>query len=114
VEYRVRDDERVPHDVMALRTERGDGIAQVVKGGDSPVTINLPLFDLTAIQSAPPSAPVAIRVGADRRSLEPGQTAQVGGLSVMLVASSAVIDERAGGREGSPYVVNIMVWRSQR
>ena len=93
------------------------GVAQAIESGNAPVTLNLPLFRLVARQSEPPSRRVLMRVidsngRESSATMEPGQTAQVGGLSITLLGSIAVEGPRAGRLEGSPYSISVLVWRS--
>src|SRR5207302_1007001 len=111
VEYRLRQDIRSPREVVGIRTERGEGVAQAVESGNDPVTLNLPLFRLVARQSEPPSRRVLMTVVDDNQhqstaTMEPGQTAQVGGLTITLLGSIAVAGPRAGRVEGAPYSVS--------
>ena len=112
VDYRVRSDPHVPRDVVAIKMASGNGIVSVVQGGDRPVTASVPLFDLSAKQiGQPPSPTVDVGVGASHRTMTAGETAQVGGLTVTLLASSAHTGD-AGRIEGSPYSINLIGWRS--
>jgi hypothetical protein len=112
--YKVRTDPRVPNDVLALKAASGDGIVQVVQGGIGPVALAVPLFALRAEQVGKPSTvSVAVRVGDVSRIMEPGETAQVGGLTVRLVGSTAVTGDRAARIEGSPYTINLIAWPSR-
>ena len=115
VEYRPRGNIRTPREVVAIRTEDGNGIARAIESGSSPVTLNLPIFKLVATQL--PLRRVLVRVidNNDREArsvLDQGQTTQVGGLTVTLVGSNAVTREGAGRIETVPYSINLLVWRS--
>ena len=116
VEYSPRGNIRVPREVMAIRTEDGNGIARAIQSGNSPVTLSLALFKLVATQQ-PPSRRVLVRVLDDNNReatsiMEQGQTAQIGGLTVTLVGSSAVTGSGRGRIETAPYSINLLVWRS--
>lgn len=113
VDYHVRTDPRVPRDVLAIRTTAGKGIVSVVQGGNGPVTVTVPLFGLTARQiGSPPSMSVDVGVGDAHRTMAAGETAQIGGLNVTLLGSSAYTGESAERIEGSPYSINLIAWPS--
>ena len=112
VEYRTRRDPRTPGDILAIRTEAGGGIVQAVQGGNEWVTLTVPLFRLTARQSGSPQAmTVDVGVGDAHRTMREGETAQVGGLNVTVIGSSAHTGEAAERIEGSAYTLNLIAWR---
>jgi len=111
--YQVGSDPRTPRTVVAIRTDSGNGILSLIHGGDKPVTASVPLFRLSAKQvGQPPSMRVDVGVGSSHRTMTAGETAQVGGLTVTLLGSSAHPGENAGRIEGSAYSINLIGWRS--
>jgi hypothetical protein len=114
VRYLASDDPRVPRDVLAVRTAGGDGFVQAIQGGNSPVTIDVPLFALSATQTGkPPVMAVEVTVGGARRTIAAGETAEVGGLTVRIVASTSYTGSSAGRIEGSPYTISLIAYPSR-
>ena len=112
LEYRTRRDPRTPWDILAIRTATGRGIVQAAQGGNERVTLTVPLFELTARQTGnPPAMTVDVGVGDAHQTMRVGETAQVGGLNVTLLGSSAYTGDAAERIEGSAYTLSLIAWR---
>jgi hypothetical protein len=115
LDYRSRDGLFGRQAIVALRTPSGDGVVSVVESGRTPIAVQVPLFDLSAIQvgkAEQNSMGVEVRVGKERKLLTQGQTAEfpASGLSVGLLASAAYAGAAAARTEGNPYGVRIVAW----
>jgi hypothetical protein len=112
IDYVASDDPRDPRDVMALRTAAGNGIVQARRGGMVPVTIDVPLFMLSARQvGKAPQMAVEVTVGGASRTMSAGESAVIGGLTVRVVASTSYTGDAASRVEGTPYAINLVAFR---
>ncbi len=116
VDYRVRNERLNRRQILAIRALNGGGIARVTESGPSPVTVAVSLFGLVATQvSGPPYTSVDVRVGNGnaRKTIVPGEIAQIGGMTVGLMASRAITGPEARTLEGSPYSIDLIAWPSR-
>jgi len=116
VAYQLRRNPQVPNDVIAIRNSAGAGIGHVMQGANVLVQAVIPLFALNARQiDNQPTAPVQFTgagVGPKPVDLTVGQTALVNGLTVRVLGSIVAPGKAPPGlTEGSPFTLNVMVWR---
>lgn len=114
VAYQSRKDPWVPADVIAIQTRTGHGIAQVIQGGNGPVMVTVPLFGVTVSQTDDAAVPaVAIRAGgAFAANVPVGSRVQVGDVMALVIGSSgAPKGADVGQIGGSPFVLNVLVWK---
>lgn len=114
VAYQVRGDPQVPNDVIAIRNAAGAGIGHVIQGARVLVQAAIPLFGLNARQiDNQPTAPVQFTgVGLKQVDLTVGQTAILNGVTARVLASAVPSGKAIPGlTEGSPFTLNVMVWR---
>lgn len=116
VAYQLRRNPQVPNDVIAIRNSAGAGIGHVMQGANVLVQAAIPLFALSARQiDNQPTAPVQFTgagVGPKPVDLTVGQTALVNGLTVRVLGSIVAPGKAPPGlTEGSPFTLNVMVWR---
>lgn len=115
----VYDSRRGPRDqrtVIGIRHPKGGpGIVQVAESrSDKPVTIDVPLFNITLQQSGTtPGSPVLISgLGLTPDKLQSGETRQFGDITVFIVGSAGVGKGADVAQiEGNPYALNVMVWK---
>lgn len=115
LDYRSNDDPFDRREILALRMANGDGILSVLESGYTPVTVQVPLFDLTATQLAKvqnDTAEVDVRVGKERKVLAQGQIEDfpASQLSVGLVTSIAYTGASVARAEGNPYSIRLVAW----
>lgn len=115
LDYRFRDDPFDRQQIFALKLDNGDGIISLLESGRKPVTVQLPLFELSASQVGEPtnnSMAVDVRVGKSHQTLTQGQIAEFPQerVSVGLVASVAHVGADAHRAEGNPYAVHLVAW----
>jgi hypothetical protein len=113
VEYHARDQRLNRLQILAVRAMDGTGIARITETGRKPLTVSVPLFDLEATQSGQSYTSVDVRVGSARRTLAPGDTTQVGGMTVGVIASRGLTGPDAKTLEGSPYAIELIAWSSR-
>jgi hypothetical protein len=107
VDYRVDEERfRVPM-LFAIRTARGDGVAMVADASDAPVSISIPLFELTAQQRG---TSVEVRVGSVAEVLAPGAAATLGPFRVTVIGTAAHSQEERPFIEGQRFGMTLMVW----
>jgi hypothetical protein len=115
VTYQQRQNPQVPNDAIAIEKSGGAGIAHVIRGGSGPIQVVVPLFGVTATQlAAQPGFPVQITGQAFLKpiDLRMGQTVQGAGLAVRLLGTTGVgPGTDVGLIEGSPFTINVMVWK---
>jgi hypothetical protein len=120
VAYETGRDPRVPNDVIAIRKENGGpGIAHVVRGGNEAMkAVDIPLFGMSVTQNPAPglAEPSVIFSGAslkDNIGLSMSRTQPVGGGVWLRVVGSTGLaqDTDRGLIEGSPFTINVLVWR---
>lgn len=121
IDYRVRNDESNRRQIFALSGPNGVGVARITETGAMPIAVTVPLLLLEARQSVPPSgrgrggvaqAVVDIRVGAAQQTLTSGQSAQVGGVNVTVLASRSPTGTRVDRLlEGGAYSLELIAWR---
>jgi len=117
VDYRVRDDPADRQRILAVRTAGGDGVITALDSAAKPVSLQVSLFRLVASQTGTPangSMPVEVRVGDVRRTLTAGQSADVGGVTVGILASTALTGADAFRAEGNPYAIDLVAWVTRR
>jgi len=115
LDYRFRDDPFDRQRILALRLGNGDGIVSALDSGDKPVTISIPLFELTASQtggSERNAMSVTVTVGGEQKVLAPGQIVDFerAGVTVGIIGSAAFVGDEAPRAEGRPYALNIVAW----
>ena len=115
LDYRFNDDPFNRREILALRMANGDGVLSILESGYTPVTVQVPLFALTATQLAKAendTADVDVRVGNERKILAQGQIADFpdSRLSVGLVASIAYTGASVARAEGNPYAIRLVAW----
>jgi hypothetical protein len=118
LDYRVRDDPFDRQSRLALRLPEGGGLVSVLEGGTRPVTLQVPMFQLTATQVGKPelnTMNVEVRVGGERQVLKVGEIGEFkkAGLSVGLLGSIAYEGDAAAATEGNPYAINLTAWTRQ-
>jgi len=120
IDYRVRNDESNRRQIFALSGPNGVGVARITETGPMPIAVSVPLFLMEAKQSVPPAgrgrgpaqAVVDIRVGGVQQTLTGGQTAQVGGVTVTVLASRSPTGTRVDRLlEGGAYSLELIAWR---
>jgi hypothetical protein len=114
VSYQQRQNPQVPNDVIAIQKAGGAGIGHIIRGGTSPVQAVIPLFGITATQlAAQPGLPVQVMGPALKPiDLTMGQTVPAGDVTVRLLGSTGVgPGTDVGLIEGSPFTINVMVWK---
>jgi hypothetical protein len=104
--------------VLALRLARDD-LVFAIQSDTMPVSLTLPgpRIRIRARQVGTPEGntmDVALTVGAETRTLRPGQQAGFAraGLTMKLLASIAVQGEAAPALEGPPYGIELLGWRT--
>ena len=115
LDLRLRDDPQARQEIVAVRLSDADGILSVLETGAEPVTVEVPLFELTARQvgeTKDNTMRVEVRVGAQSATLAQGQTAEFPGsrLVVGVVSSSAYTGAAAGRAEGMPFAIRLLAW----
>jgi len=115
LDYRVKEDPFERRLILALRMENGDGVMSVLESGRKPVSVPIPMFDLSAMQVGKPEKnvmDVEVRVGRERKVLAQGQVAEFPGsrLTVGLVASVAYTGADVYRAEGNPYAIQLVAW----
>lgn len=118
LDYQVNDDPYDRRQLLALKTQQGDGLVSVLHGDKKPVELQIPMFQLTVKQVGRPKQQrmnVEVTVGEERQVLTAGQIVEFkqAGLIVGLIASIAYEGEQAPVAEGNPYAINLVAWRSQ-
>lgn len=117
--YAPRATPRANDETLVIRTRAGKGIGRVIRGADAPVSVTVPLFGITGSNAiyAPPAAAAAESSGVDivvpggaPRRVQTGETVPFGPLFVMVIASHARPQPRAGSGESPAYLVNLLVW----
>lgn len=120
VAYETGRDPRVPNEVIAIRKENGGaGIAHVVRGGNEAMkAVDIPLFFMSVTQNPAPglAEPSVIFSGPplkDNIGMSMGRTQPVGGNVWLRVVGSTGLaqDTDRGLIEGSPFTINVLVWR---
>ena len=114
VSYQQRQNPQVPNDVIAIQKAGGAGIGHIIRGGTSPVQAVIPLFGITATQlAAQPGLPVQVMGPALKPiDLTMAQTVPAGDVTVRLLGSTGVgPGTDVGLIEGSPFTINVMVWK---
>lgn len=117
IDIRTRQaDPRDRMEVVALRTQSGDGVVSVLEGSTKPVTVRIPIYDFTASQIGSPDADtmaIEVVIGKERQIVRQGQIADFksANLRVGVVASLAVTGDRVFREEGNPYSVRLLAWR---
>ena len=115
VDLRVRDNPYDRQRIFALRFGNGDGIVSALDSSDKPVTINIPIYELTASQTGEVSKnamSVTVSIGGERQVIPAGETAvfEKAGMTVGIIGSSAYLGDQEPSAEGRPYALNIVVW----
>ena len=115
LDLRQRDDPYDRQQILALRFENGDGIVSALDSSDKPLTISIPIFQLTASQVGEikqNAMSVAVTVGDSRQLLASGQTVvfEAAGLTVGIVGSSAYVGDQEPSAEGRPYALYLVAW----
>ena len=116
VSYRARRNPQVPNDAIAIRQGGGAGIAHVMQGGKGPVqNVAIPLFNLNVGQRDEPGLPVQISGPNVPKPIDipMGRVDSVGGGVTVRVLGSTGVQKgtNVGLIEGSPFTLNVMVWR---
>jgi hypothetical protein len=115
LEWRTRLEPENRMEILALMTLTGEGIVSVLDSAKKPVTVQVPLFRLTAAQTGTPekgSMPVEVSVGDEKQTLRQGHTGEFKSarLAVGLVSSLAVTGEEVNREEGNPYAIRLLAW----
>lgn len=115
LDLRYRDDPFNRREIVALRLADGDGVVSALDSSDKPVTLTIPLFQLTARQLRPTERyhmDVEVSVGGETQILKPGQLVEFSraGITVGIVGSNVFTGEAANAAEGPPYALNIVAW----
>jgi hypothetical protein len=114
VECRFRNERINRRQILAVRAPNGRGIARITETGSSALSVTVSLFGLVAKQAMGQSpTSVDVRVGGARKVMVPGEIAQIGGLTVGLLTSSAITGPEAQTLEGSPYSIDLIAWSSR-
>ena len=116
LEYRVRNERFNRRQIVAVRAPAGPGIARITETGPSPVSVSVSSFGLVATQVRARNGAytnVDVRVGTDRKTIAPGDIAQIGGMTVGLMASRGTSGREARTIEGSPYSIELIAWSSR-
>jgi hypothetical protein len=108
VDYRARSQRFNRRQIIAVRAPSGRGIARVTETGSGSLKVSVPLFNLAASQGTGTS--VDVSVGTASKTMIPGETAQLGAVTVNLIASRAVTGQDALTLEGSPYGIELIAW----
>jgi len=117
IRYDVRDDGMSRPETIGVKTapgqpDNGVGVIRISERRDQPVSVTDTLFNLRAVQ-VDSTGLVDVRVGQSAPvRMSPGPARLVG---TMMVAVLAVGDARApqtGQREGRPYALSLLAWRS--
>jgi hypothetical protein len=108
VDYRARSERFNRRQIIAVRAPNGRGIARVTETGAGSLKVSVPLFNLAASQGTGTS--VDVSVGSASKTMMPGETAQIGAVTVNLIASRAVTGQDALTLEGSPYGIELIAW----
>lgn len=115
IEWRTRQEPEDRMDILAILTPAGQGIVSVLDGAKKPVTVQVPLFRLTAAQTGTPergSMPVEVSVGDEKQTLRQGQISEFKSarLAIGIVSSLAVTGEDVNREEGNPYAIRLLAW----
>ncbi len=113
IDFRNRDDAFDRQQILAVRLADGDGIVSVVDTQDTPVTVNVPLYFLSAKQVGDVvdnMMNVEVRVRDVTRMMKPGEVVELGNLTVGLKASTALQGAEIHRTEGKPYAIELVAW----
>ena len=100
------------HTVIGILTAAGAGIVNVVQAGLNPVTVNVPLFNITAKQGTQPTSLIGVSgPNFSAQDMSPGAIATVGKVTVFIVGSAGGQGPGVALIEGKPYALNVMVWK---
>ncbi|HET9834536.1 MAG TPA: hypothetical protein VFP91_22590 [Vicinamibacterales bacterium] len=113
IEYHASDEHIGRRQILAVRANSGSGIVRITETGRKPpLTVSVPLFDLDVTQSGQSYTSVDVRVGNARKTMRPGEKAQLGGMAVQVIANRAVTGPDAKTLEGgNPYAVEFIAWK---
>lgn len=118
LDYRAMDSPSGRHAIVAVRMQNDDGAASVVESSRAPIAVQIPLFDLSAMQvgrTENDTMSVELRVGKERKVLVQGGIAEfpASRLTVGVVGSVARAAGQAAETEGNPYALRIVAWRTR-
>ena len=113
IDFRNRDDAFDRQQILAVRLANDDGIISVIDTNDKPVSVNVPLYFLSAKQVgdvADNMMNVEVKVRDETRTMKPGEVVELGNLTIGLKASTALQGAEVYRTEGKPYAIELVAW----